>query len=167
MIAKSYIERSLKLALKSYNQSTNNNALVALYSKFAILELCGWIEISMDNIIIRLSKKMNKDKNTKELLEKVKRNSSFDYDSNFKPLVAHVIGMVNFEKVESRCDLGKLAKFEATLSILKKERNKLAHTDLKNISTPIPSPSIALAYFSDIYEGLIEMEKSFRYLKHI
>lgn len=167
MIAKSYIRKSLTLAHRSYHSSSKNNSLVALYSKFAILELCGWIEISIDDIVNRLAKKVRVKINQKNIEDKVKYNSNFDYEKNFKFLIAQVIGIVNFEKVESMCDQSKLIKLQAALSTLKTERNKLAHTYIKNATNPISSPSLAISYFNDIYEGLIEFEKTLKLLKHM
>jgi hypothetical protein len=50
MIAKTYILNNLSTIEKLYNDSSSiKNSL--FYSKLAILELCGWTEESMDDII--------------------------------------------------------------------------------------------------------------------
>ena len=52
MIARSYILTNLKTLDRKYNRATSTRDSL-FYSKLAILELCGWIEESMDDIVLR------------------------------------------------------------------------------------------------------------------
>ena len=60
MIAYSYIENNLDQLDKRYVKSkTSRDA--SYYSKLAILELCGWIEMSIDDCIVRSANRILKD----------------------------------------------------------------------------------------------------------
>ena len=50
MIAKSYLQKNLEILDKLFIESTSATKGL-FYSKLAILELCGWIEKSMDDIL--------------------------------------------------------------------------------------------------------------------
>ena len=54
MIAISYIDKTLKELDKLYNQSTSQKKAI-YFSKLALIELCGWIEETLDDIILRHS----------------------------------------------------------------------------------------------------------------
>ena len=54
MIGKTNIERNIKQLKTNFNK-TNSPKLELFYSKLAIIELCGWIEESMDDIVLRCS----------------------------------------------------------------------------------------------------------------
>jgi hypothetical protein len=55
MITRSYITSSFKFLDRKYRKATTSKELF-FYSKLAIFELCGWIEESMDDIILRCAR---------------------------------------------------------------------------------------------------------------
>jgi hypothetical protein len=85
MIAKTYILSNLRSLDYSYRHAkTAKDA--QFFAKLAILELCGWIEESMDDIILRWGRKQLKETANLNYCEKdiVKRTYGFDYDVNFR-----------------------------------------------------------------------------------
>ena len=50
MIAKSYITNSLNELDKLYNKAASQKKAI-YFSKLALIELCGWIEETLDDII--------------------------------------------------------------------------------------------------------------------
>ena len=82
MIVKARIFKGLKTLDALYKRSSH--PLHALYySKIAILELCGWIEESMDDIIKKCAKrKLNRTDNLQYIRKDVvKRTFGFEYDN--------------------------------------------------------------------------------------
>lgn len=82
MIAYSYIEKNLKVLDARYMRSSSimdkNFA-----SKLAVLELCGWIEQSMDNCILSVSTRVLRQTNNRKLIEiGVNRHHGFEFDRN-------------------------------------------------------------------------------------
>jgi len=56
MITKSYLFKTLNWLDQLYNDPTADNQKTSSYSKLALIELCGWIEETMDDIVLRCAK---------------------------------------------------------------------------------------------------------------
>lgn len=136
------------------------------YSKLAILELCGWIEESMDDVIRRCAHKRLKIPANRKIVDEsvIKKTYAFDY-GRFRYMLIYVIGLINVERIEMKMDPLTMNRFEATLGALKKSRDAEAHTHLKGITRVINAPSITLAQFGDVYDGLKFIEKLLRTAK--
>lgn len=144
--------------------------MTMLYAKLLIIEIGGWVEVSMDDLVERAGRTLRIDSNTKYLEDEIiKRNFGFDYDSNFRPMLMKAIGIVKVEAVEKRLDITKFTKMKAALKLLKQARNSVAHTYIKNPTggVMITGPSVAMSYFQDIYDGLMDIETSMRVLRLI
>ena len=92
MITKSYILANLNALDKHYrNTSSPKDSL--FYSKLALLELCGWIEESMDDVILKCGSRKLKVGSNKNYVEKmiVKRTHGFDYEVNFRFMLIRLI----------------------------------------------------------------------------
>jgi hypothetical protein len=101
MLAKSSIKANL-ISLDAKFRKTKSTKDTLFYSKLAILELCGWLEESIDIIFMDFAKKHIKNPNNLKLIkEKIERNYGFDYDKNFKNLLIHITGIIVFERLES------------------------------------------------------------------
>lgn len=168
MIPVTYIHRNAKILTVCF-QNSNKPLLTLLYAKLIIIEIGGWVEMSMDDLIERAGKKIKEQKNNKSLEADVKRNSGFHYDTNFRPLMIKVIGLVQVEQLERKLDMAKHAKMKAALDMLKAARNSVAHTYVKNPSggAVIAAPSVSMTYFNDIYAGLMNIEMEMKKLKMI
>jgi hypothetical protein len=167
MIVKTYILQNLAQLDSAFRRAkTQKHAIY--FSKLAILELCGWIEISMDDIIMgHCGRHVSVPKNTKFVSDDiVKRTYGFDYERNFRRMLINLIGIVTCEKVEAQIPVGIHTRFVAQLHSLKLVRDSLAHTYLKgSVATmAIDAPSVTKARFTDIYDGLKAFEQSLRSL---
>ena len=57
MVNKGSISRNLRELDTRYNRKTRNLRDPLYYSKLALLELCGWIEVTMDGIVLDCAQK--------------------------------------------------------------------------------------------------------------
>jgi hypothetical protein len=166
VIAKSYILENLRSL--DYRYRNARSAKEALFcSKLAILELCGWIEESMD-IVVRTCAKMHlKEPANLTICEGqiIGKNYGFDYQGNFRNMLMRLAGLVAVEKLEKNIDPAIHASMTAALTSLKALRNTEAHTHLKGKTRTLNAPSVTIAQFQPIYEGLIEFDRQMRQLR--
>ena len=92
----------------------------------------------------------------------VKRTYGFEYEKNFRFMLIRLLGLVNVEKIEARVDQGKRDSMKAALSSLTGQRNTEAHTHLKGVGRTINSPSVTIAQFQPLYDGLTEFDRVIR-----
>ena len=166
MITKSYILENLESLEKFYNKSSSGKKGL-FFSKLAILELCGWIEESMDDIVRRSSIRKLNNANNRSFIEKsvIKRTYGFEYNSHFRNMLIDLIGIINVEKLENKLDPVKFQLMTSTLDTLKIIRNTEAHTHIKGITKRIDAPSLTKSRFLPIFEGLKDIDLKLRNLK--
>lgn len=101
MIAKSYIESTLIELDNLFNNSTSQKKYI-YYAKLAIIELCGWIEETIDDIVHRHSNRNLKDTTNKKYCRDkiIKPNYGFQYNENIRPMLISLIGLIEIEKLE-------------------------------------------------------------------
>lgn len=158
MIKKTLIIKELNKLNILYNSSLvgTDIDLPKYYSKLALMELCGWIEENLDNLILEYSNK--KLTSSSYVVNKVKNNSSFN-SSSFKELLILIIGNVGFEKIEDKINLSKKTRLTSTLDNLKPMRDSHAHTTIFGTSQAFFAPSRIISDFNNVYEGIKEYEK--------
>lgn len=172
MISKGNIEKSLKAINRQFNYANKRRPADAPYlAKLAILELCGWIEMSMDDILEKNANRLLLP-NVQEIARfnnNVIRNTwGFKYEKHFKRMVVALIGIIGFNKIESRITPTILGTFQAELGNLTQVRDALAHTYIKGAAAPsIDTPSVTIGRFNNIYTGLKEFEKLMRSIKKL
>ena len=166
MIARSYILANLGSLDRKYKKATSKRESL-FYSKLAVLELCGWIEESMDDVVLRCARRhlKNQANFTYVQNEIVKRTYGFDYQQHFRRMLIQLLGVINVERIEKSVDQNKQLKLTATLNALKTVRNAEAHTHIKGVTRQINAPSVTLGQFSALYEGLVEFEATLRQSK--
>jgi hypothetical protein len=165
VIGKTSILQNLNNLETLYDQSSSVKKTL-FYSKLAILELCGSIEESMDEIVRRFANRNMRDKQNRSFVENniIKRVRGFDYNTNFRPMLMQVVGLVTLEKVEKRVDQTKLQLLQATLNTLKIHRNIEAHSFIKGTTKRLDAPSVTKRNFIDVYEGLKSFEDELKRL---
>lgn len=101
MIVKGYIENTIDELDKLYNASTSQKKTI-YYSKLALLELCGWLEETMDNIVeAHCNRKLKLTANKTEFKkERIKPIYGFEYNRHFRPMLMAAIGIIELEKIE-------------------------------------------------------------------
>lgn len=163
MIVKSYIKNNLERIERLYNKSSSIQDGL-FYSKLAILELCGWIEISMDDIILRVSKKHLKQSDNIHFVEKeiIKRTYGFDYSRHFRKMLINMIGVIGVERLEKRIDSVKFQLLLSSLSSLKQYRDSEAHTYIKGTTRRMDAPSVTKNRFNGIFYGLKNIDDELR-----
>lgn len=162
MISRSEIEQNLRRLDRRYRRERQPKELLYI-SKLAVLELCGWIEMSMDDVVERcLIRKLREASNRKTGKTFVKRNYGFEYERHFRGMLISTIGIIGVEKIEAQLDPVNHAKLTAHLKALHNVRNSLAHTYVRGVTTTIEAPSQTIARFNEIYIGLKEYDVCIR-----
>lgn len=162
MITKTYILDNLRRLDVCYRSESKPKSAF-FYSKLSILELCGWIEMSMDDIITRHCARKVKQPSNIRFVESniVKRTYGFDYDNHFRMMLIRLIGIINVERLEAEIDETVQVLLKAELTSLKSLRDTLAHTYAKNLP-PIDAPSRVRARFEPLYNGLQAYDAALR-----
>ena len=163
MIARSYITKNLASINRSFLRASSHQESL-FFSKLAILELCGWIEESMDDIVMRCAIRHLRESSNRKYCEDefIGRTYGFDYHKHFRFMLIRLLGLVNVELIEAKVDRTKRDRLKAALSILKTQRDTEAHTHVKGVARTINAPSVTIAQFSALYEGLGEFDRVIR-----
>ncbi|MDM3851782.1 MAG: HEPN domain-containing protein [Aphanizomenon gracile PMC627.10] len=163
-ITKTKIQKTLDDMDKFYNRTTDPN-LKKYYSKLALLELCGWIEQAIDDIVLQCAKRCIKNPSYLKLIKNdVKQISSFDYEKSFRDLLIKIIGLMNFEKLEKSVQPVSLTTLKPKLDSLKPLRNSHAHTHIENCTQTLNAPSFTKGDFIVIFNALKDYEKTLKRL---
>ena len=163
MVTKGYIDSTLRALDTAYATApTPDDA--QRYAKLAIIELCGWIEESMDGIVHRCSTRHLKETANQKFCDAqiIRRTYGFDYDGNFRLMLMRLIGLINVEKIEKHVDQPKYLLMTAALSFLKALRDVEAHTHLKGTTRMLTAPSVVIGKFNDVYAGLLDLDQTMR-----
>jgi len=133
-----------------------------LYSKLAVMEFCGWIEQTFDDILKNYINNKLQLQTNKNYIEKeiIRRNSNFNYDNNFRKMLLNIIGIKNLEKFEYDLE-NKGALVSQLVPILGRyatERNDAAHTCTPRTTKTYQTPSVVLSDIKTITHIFIEIE---------
>ena len=92
MVSKTYILKEPNKLNKLYNRAIKDGDqdLQKFYSKLALLELCGWIEESMDNVVQGIKRRLKDEKNKEYVDSIIKQNYGFGYEGNFRNMLMGV-----------------------------------------------------------------------------
>jgi hypothetical protein len=164
MIALSYITSSLNELDKLYNEATSKKKAI-YYSKLATLELCGWVEDTLDDIVLMHANRKLKKKSNRKYIRKeiVKRTNGFQYEFHIRPMLISVIGLITLERIERKFEkTGKISTLKNSLSNLRESRNKAAHTHLKGAMSNYDAPSVIRGEFQKIKTVLLELDSELR-----
>jgi len=161
MISNADILISLQTCDAKYQAALANGAPaidVILYSKLAVIEYCGWIEMSQDLIVYRFLKNKLVHADNKVLDIKINKNYGFDYDNNFRPLLTFAIGLEAVASFEQHLNAGgKLQILKSELSKYKQSRDSAAHTMAAATTQIYQSPSIIIASLNSLFPILTDV----------
>jgi hypothetical protein len=156
------IESNIVIIEVKYNDPTTSTHEQILYSKLAVLEFCGWIEESLDQILkdylstkVSLINQNYIDRNV------IRKNSGFHYENYTRRMFCSVLGIENLEIVETTLNGygSQIVTLESLLSNYTGLRNNAAHN-----STPIGTtlsynaPSVVLSDFRRIKPIFVDLE---------
>jgi len=97
------IDNSLRVIDVWYNEPSMGNERPKLLAKLAMLELCGWIEETFDELIRKVDKVTIND--SKWVCENViRKTSGFTYALHLRPMLVKLIGEVITRKVEEEME---------------------------------------------------------------
>lgn len=163
MITQSYITSNLEVINRKYLKAASPKEAL-FWSKLALLELCGWIEESMDDIVMRCAMRhLTENSNRKYTREEiVQRTYGFDYQKNFRFMLIRLLGLVNVERIEAHVNQTSRDRMRGVLSSLKAQRDSEAHTHLKGMLRTINAPSVTINQFQPLYDGLTEFDRVIR-----
>ena len=118
----------------------------------------------MDDIVLRCAARcvLNSDNMRYCRNDIVKRTYGFDYHNNFRFMLIRLLGIVNVEFIEDRVDAAKYDAMRGALSALKVLRDKEAHTHVKGTGRTINAPSVTIAQFPLLYDGLVDFDRVLR-----
>lgn len=165
MIAHYYIDNTLNTLDHLYNTATSQKK-ATYYSKLALLELCGWIEDSVDDIVLRhLIRKIKDEKYRVEFKKVVEKNWGFQYKDNIRPILTSLLGIIELQKLEKEIDkTGSLAILKTALGNLKKSRGIAAHSHTKGITNSYDAPSWTINQYEKISPVLKSIDNYLRSL---
>jgi hypothetical protein len=161
MLPKQPIEDLIKELKNLYDATTDSNHKI-YYSKLALMELCGWIELCIDEIIesyidskLATPQNINLAKNTY-----VKQTFGFEYDKNLRFLLIKIIGLISVETLEDllEFDNGTFTILKSQLNNLVSLRNQAAHTTIAGVTHTYQSPSSILINLNNVYTNLSKLE---------
>lgn len=165
-VSKASIQKNLIQINDLYKNATSQTK-AQFYSKLAILELCGWIEESMDNIVSSCAKQHLEDSDNVEFVEEeiVRPTYGFKYGKHFRNMLIRTMGIINVERLERRLDKVKFHIMKSALGTLEQTRDRQAHTHIKGTTKRLAAPSVTQSQFQKVYDGLKDVEDCIRKMK--
>lgn len=160
MISKEPIESLISELEKLYDAPADPTHK-HFYSKFALTELCGWLEISMDEIVKEYSATKLSEPRNQIYFKKnsINRTNGCDYKSHFRPMLIYLIGLKGIEKLEANLQAqGVLQILSGQLGSLWSLRKPAAHTTIVGVTTTYQSPSTMKKYLTSLYPILTTLE---------
>ncbi len=159
MVDKTAIVEILDDLNDKYNKTSTNARDPLYYSKLALMELCGWIEVTMDEMILKCTQKsLSESRNVSYMERAIRRNYGFTYDDHFRDVLIKIVGLVNVERLETTVDPVKFELLKSSLGTLKAERDRAVHTQITDVTTTLSAPSSMVIHLSHVYEGLKDVE---------
>lgn len=139
--------------------STSSQIETLFYSKIGIIELCGWIEETMDAIVLGVSQRNLTSQAHRVFIEKeiVKKTYGFEYEPHFRKMLMGVIGLKGVQDLEANVNRAVFDPMCATLNAIKPNRNSHSHTYLK-ATMAIDAPSLTIKHCQTIYAGLKDID---------
>jgi len=131
-----------------------------LYAKIGIIELCGWVEETMDAIVIGVSQRSLTTQAHRDYIEKqiVKKTYGFEYEAHFRKMLMGVIGLKGVQDMEAHVNRAFFDPMCGTLNAIKPNRNSHSHTYLKGATMAIDAPSVTIKHCQVIFAGLKDID---------
>ena len=154
MIKSGRIRKSLRFLDQEYNRYFRDadKERPVLFAKMAVLEYCGWLEESFDEIAKNGVQKKLRTAMRRHILEKkIEETYGFSYKGKVQPLLAFKLGTVRLLEVEKQLSRdGSLDRLKSHLGTMKKMRDEAAHTYISGRTSHFQAPSVILADFEQI-----------------
>lgn len=164
MISKSYIKQTLQDLDALYNKASSQKKAI-YFSKLAVIELCGWIEETLDDIVLRHSVRSLKDAQNKTFYkdEIVGCTYGMKYKKHIRPMLISLLGLIGVEALEKELEkTSQITLLKSNLGNLIRVRNEAAHTHLKGVTRTYNAPSRTIG---DFYRICVFLESIDNYLR--
>jgi hypothetical protein len=136
------------------HQTAEDPEEAVAFAKLAVLEFCGWVEMTIDDIArSAVSASLPTVGDRKPLEALIKATSGFDYSRNVTPLLVSALGSVRFSIVENTMkEEALLDMFKNTLNSTDfiRMRNCAAHTFNDGTQRNYDAPSSVLGKLQQI-----------------
>lgn len=138
--------------LETEYASATDLTMNVLYSKLAVIEFCGWIEVSIDTLAKDYLNNTILDHTLKGKVETfIDGHYGFSYDRNVLPIICSAIGASNWENIIDICPVSDFGNFLNILGNYKRMRNSAAHTNVVvGVTMTYYSPSVVLNDYTKI-----------------
>ena len=124
------------------------NVELEYLSKIAIIELSGWVECTIDEILMSYTRRKILDINEQSRIEKsiVARVSGFDFERLSRPLFERILGIAQcWDLIQSLQSNGMLPILISEMDSLWKMRNRAAHTNWNGVTRTFDAPSVTVS----------------------
>lgn len=141
--------------------STADPYMPQLLSKLAVLEFCGWIEESIDEILYNYLDNHIVDDNGRNIIKKFINNiHGFSFTDHMFRGFSLVIGANNLENILDELTPVDRGNLESILAAYHKERNEAAHKNtIIGVTRNFKSPSQVLTDFNKIESAIHTIER--------
>lgn len=135
-----------------YNNQISDIQMPILFSKLAVIEFCGWIEESFDDVLYQYIRNHIIDSDHIRITRSfVNKNYGFDYENHTFKLFSIVLGINNWENILDKVSPIDLTNFQTILKNYSTIRNRAAHTYTPIGTTRVyDAPSVVLGEFNKI-----------------
>ena len=161
MVAYQDIEKTLKQLDSMYLKYTGDPSFLIILSKTALIEFCGWVEQSIDQILNDYLDSHRFEANMHTFIEgQIKKNYGFRYENILK-ISCITIGAYNLGNVLKKINSDQL---KALLNTYSDKRNRAAHTHIHGTTANYDAPSLILNGFHQIKPIISDIENEIRSL---
>jgi len=141
-----------------YDNSTDTDHKI-YYSKLALIELCGWLEETIDKLC---SDYVNNNCSITyvDLFKKTAIDSTygFHYDSHFRQMLLKLVGIKKLEQIENNLST-EIPILKSQLGTLWSRRKVAAHTSIEGVTLNFFAPSILIgSYLSSLSAILLRVQ---------
>lgn len=149
MIHSGRVRRTISFLDQQYNKclTDSDQEVPVLFAKMAVLEYCGWLEATFDEIARNCVRRNLRTFSTRKILEdKITNTHGFTYDKNVRPLLTYGLGAVRLLKVERKLNVrGNLDRLKSDLGRMNTLRREAAHTFTSGRTSRFDAPSRIIA----------------------
>ena len=156
------IENILLRLDTEYNASITDPDMPVFFSKLAVIELSGWLEDSIDEILYEYIGQHLLDSDViNPVKDIIQKNFGFKYGSNILKICLSVLGANNWENIVDKLKPVEYSNLKAITGSLTDSRNKAAHTSTVATRT-FNAPSLTLADFRKLKPAIQMIENEVR-----
>jgi len=159
MLSTAGIEHNLDEIQRLYD-ATSNPLEAQFYAKLATLELCGWIETAVDDLVLGTGRRLIIEPADYAEFEQqvVARTYGFHYGQHIRPILVSLVGLTGVERLEAQVNPARFHPMCAELGTLKSVRDSHAHSFTNGATTNLDAPSAIRGRYTRVRNGLADLE---------